>query len=242
MVPAAPSRALPCLVQDLRRQAAENPVAGSAAPHTHCLIPNFQGAAAATLCRAATPLRACKWKSGPGIFAALTPRPTRSPSVPRPSAPSSQHPNHRRPAPPSGSISRSNPPGPVGCVSTYNRGSSPDNSTALVPFPPDTITMMHVPRQPFSTAARIHPNIVPHLRPRRRMPTGWVKPVAAVVVVGYGVKTYLDMAQNRRQAQIEYMEREAASHKQRNEMLMDMYGDRSSLDELEKAIEFYEKR
>lgn len=69
-----------------------------------------------------------------------------------------------------------------------------------------------------------------------------VKPVAAVVVVGYGVKTYLDMAQNRRRAQMEYMEREAATRKQRNEMLMDMYGDRSSLDELEKAIEFYEKR
>lgn len=41
---------------------------------------------------------------------------------------------------------------------------------------------------------------------------------------------------------MEYMEREAATRKQRNEMLMDMYGDRSSLDELEKAIEFYEKR
>ncbi|KAH6970793.1 hypothetical protein BGZ61DRAFT_360978 [Ilyonectria robusta] len=102
--------------------------------------------------------------------------------------------------------------------------------------------MMRVPRQPFSTAARIHPNIVPHLRPQRRMRPGWVKSVAAVVVVGYGVKTYLDMAQNRRRAQMEYMEREAATRKQRNEMLMDMYGDRSSLDELEKAIEFYEKR
>ncbi|KAH7160081.1 hypothetical protein B0J13DRAFT_120597 [Dactylonectria estremocensis] len=104
--------------------------------------------------------------------------------------------------------------------------------------------MMRAPRQAFSTAARIHPNIVPHLRPRRRMPSisRWIKPVAAVAVVGYGVKTYLDMAQNRRRAQVEYMEREAATRKQRNEVLMDMYGDRSSLDELEKAIEFYEKR
>ncbi|KAK7429279.1 hypothetical protein QQZ08_004089 [Neonectria magnoliae] len=104
--------------------------------------------------------------------------------------------------------------------------------------------MMQTPRQPFSTAARIHPNIVPHLphlNPQR-MPRGWIKPVAAVVVVAYGAKTYLDMANNRRIAQNEYMERESASRKQRNEILMEMYGDRSSLNELEKAIEFYEKR
>ena len=66
--------------------------------------------------------------------------------------------------------------------------------------------------------------------------------MAAVVAVAYGVKTYLDMSNNRRVAQNEYMERESASRKQRNEILMEMYGDRSSLNELEKAIEFYEKR
>ncbi|KAF4467434.1 hypothetical protein FALBO_5687 [Fusarium albosuccineum] len=103
--------------------------------------------------------------------------------------------------------------------------------------------MMRAPRQSFSTAARIHPNIVPHLQPKRRMPFGrWVKPVAAVAVVGYGAKTYLEMAQTRRIAQIEAMERENAAFRERNETLMNMYGDRSSLNELEKAIEFYEKR
>ncbi|KAI5462912.1 hypothetical protein BGZ63DRAFT_176745 [Mariannaea sp. PMI_226] len=105
-----------------------------------------------------------------------------------------------------------------------------------------TAKMMRVPRQSFSTAARIHPNIVPHLRPRRKMPFGWMKPVGVVLVVGYGVKTYLDMAQKRRQAQLEYIEREQAAMRQQNELLMDMYGDRSSLESLEKAIEFYEKR
>jgi hypothetical protein len=62
------------------------------------------------------------------------------------------------------------------------------------------------------------------------------------LVVGYGVKTYLDMVQTRRMAQIEAMERENAAFRERNETLMNMYGDRSSLNELEKAIEFYEKR
>ncbi|KAF4978907.1 hypothetical protein FZEAL_4793 [Fusarium zealandicum] len=102
--------------------------------------------------------------------------------------------------------------------------------------------MMQVPRQTFSTAARIHPNIVPHLRPRRRMPLVWLKPVAAVMVVGYGVKTCLEMANTRRLAQIEAMERENNAMKERNETLMNMYGDRSSLNELEKAMEYYEKR
>lgn len=97
-------------------------------------------------------------------------------------------------------------------------------------------------QQPFSTAARIHPNIVPLLRPRPKMPLGWAKPVAAAVVVGYGVKSYLDVANNRRTAHAEAMEREAADLKKRNEMLLNMYGDRSSLEELEKAIEYYEKR
>ncbi|KAF5018689.1 hypothetical protein F66182_9303 [Fusarium sp. NRRL 66182] len=104
--------------------------------------------------------------------------------------------------------------------------------------------MMRVSRQAFSTAARIHPNIVPHLQPQqKRMSLGrLVKPVAAVMAVGYGVKVSLEMVQNRRVAQTEAMERENAAYRERNEALLNMYGDRSSLDELEKAIQFYEKR
>jgi hypothetical protein len=102
---------------------------------------------------------------------------------------------------------------------------------------------MRVPRQAFSTAARIHPNIGPHLRPQRRMSFGrWVKPVAAVVAVGYGAKLSLEMVATRRIAQMEATERENAAYRERNEALMNMYGDRSSLEELEKAVQFYEKR
>lgn len=102
---------------------------------------------------------------------------------------------------------------------------------------------MRVPRQAFSTAARIHPNIVPHLRPQRRMSFGrWVKPVAAVVAVGYGAKLSLEMVATRRIAQMEATERENVAYRERNEALMNMYGDRSSLEELEKAVQFYEKR
>ncbi|KAL3961543.1 hypothetical protein ACCO45_003066 [Purpureocillium lilacinum] len=37
-------------------------------------------------------------------------------------------------------------------------------------------------------------------------------------------------------------ERDAAEQQRRNNALMDVYGDRSSLEALEKAVEFYEKR
>lgn len=69
-----------------------------------------------------------------------------------------------------------------------------------------------------------------------------VKPVAAVLVVGYGVKSYLEMAHQLRMAQIKLMERENAELKERNEMLMNLYGDRSSLNNVERAVEFYSKR
>ncbi|CAM1507404.1 Fc.00g070450.m01.CDS01 [Cosmosporella sp. VM-42] len=103
--------------------------------------------------------------------------------------------------------------------------------------------MIRVSRQTFSTAARVHPNIVPHLRPPRgKMSLGWVKPVAAVLLVGYGVKSYIEMAHQLRMAQIQLMERENTALKERNEMLMNLYGDRSSLNNVQKAVEFYEKR
>jgi hypothetical protein len=50
------------------------------------------------------------------------------------------------------------------------------------------------------------------------------------------------MVATRRIAQMEATERENAAYRERNEALMNMYGDRSSLEELEKAVQFYEKR
>ncbi|KAF7562055.1 hypothetical protein G7046_g2092 [Stylonectria norvegica] len=102
--------------------------------------------------------------------------------------------------------------------------------------------MIKVTRKPFSTAARIHPNIVPHLRySRGRMPFAWVKPVATFLVVGYGVKSYIEMANQLRIAQVQLIERDNMALKERNEMLIEMYGDRSSLNNVQKAVDFYEK-
>jgi hypothetical protein len=63
--------------------------------------------------------------------------------------------------------------------------------------------------------------------------------VAAVAVATYAAKTYYDRAlelsaQRRNDS---YREQQA-----RNEQLMDMYGDRSNLEALERAVQHYEKK
>lgn len=100
--------------------------------------------------------------------------------------------------------------------------------------------MLRAPRG-FSTSARVHPSFLPHLRRSGRMPFRWLKPLAALSVAGFAAKTYVDgdgaHAASRQQA-----ERDDAELRRRNDALMDVYGDRSSLDALEKAVEYYEKR
>ena len=66
--------------------------------------------------------------------------------------------------------------------------------------------------------------------------------MAAVLLLGYGVKSYVEMAHQLRMAQVQLRERESTALKERNEMLMNLYGDRSSLNNVQKAVEFYEKR
>ncbi|KAL2207126.1 hypothetical protein CC79DRAFT_1321258 [Sarocladium strictum] len=100
---------------------------------------------------------------------------------------------------------------------------------------------MSQPPRHFSTAARVHPGIVAHMpMPRpRSVPIKGLTTVAAVAVAAYGAKTYYDRvvevsAQRRNDS---YREQQA-----RNERLMDMYGDRTSLAELERAVSHYEKK
>lgn len=63
--------------------------------------------------------------------------------------------------------------------------------------------------------------------------------VAAVVVAAYGAKTYYDKTVETVEQRRNDSYREQQS---RNERLLDVYGDRSSLEELEKAIQHYEKK
>lgn len=63
-----------------------------------------------------------------------------------------------------------------------------------------------------------------------------------LVGIGYIAKFGIDEVRERRIADVVTAERDAAELQRRNNALLDVYGDRSSLEELEKAIQFYEKK
>lgn len=69
-----------------------------------------------------------------------------------------------------------------------------------------------------------------------------LKPIATTLVGGSLFKVCLDRVGERRAARILAAEQEAAEQLRRNNAIMDVYGDRSSLGELERAVEFYDKR
>ncbi|EXV01126.1 hypothetical protein X797_005699 [Metarhizium robertsii] len=94
----------------------------------------------------------------------------------------------------------------------------------------------------FSTSARVHPSILPHLRQSRRPPFRWLKAALVLCGAGYIANVYIGRVRERRIADIVAAETKAAELQRRNNALLDVYGDRSSLEELEKAVQFYEKK
>ena len=68
------------------------------------------------------------------------------------------------------------------------------------------------------------------------------KPVFAVSMTGIALKLYMDRTIERRDIDMLATDRDSAEQQRRNNELLDMYGDRSSLEELEKAIQYYEKK
>ncbi len=69
----------------------------------------------------------------------------------------------------------------------------------------------------------------------------WPAALIGVSAVGYGAKVYIDVVREQRSA-TEAREREDAARRRRNAMLLDVYGDRESLEALEKAVQFYEEK
>ena len=65
--------------------------------------------------------------------------------------------------------------------------------------------------------------------------------LVGISAAGYGTKFYIDTVREQRIA-TELREREDAERRRRNAMLLDVYGDRETLEELEKAVQFYEKK
>lgn len=68
-----------------------------------------------------------------------------------------------------------------------------------------------------------------------------IKPLAGLLVVGVGLRTYTSSTRDQRIAEVQAADRYDAERRRQNE-LMDQYGARDSLEELEKAVAMYEKR
>lgn len=63
-----------------------------------------------------------------------------------------------------------------------------------------------------------------------------------LIGVGYIAKFGIDEMRERRIADVIAAEKDAAERQRRHNALLDVYGDRSTLEELEKAVQFYEKK
>ncbi|KAM0259218.1 hypothetical protein ACHAQJ_003423 [Trichoderma viride] len=93
----------------------------------------------------------------------------------------------------------------------------------------------------FSTAARVHPPFLPHLRPlpRRAPIRRWLKTAVVISAVGYASKSYLDYTRDQRRANAIAHEQDYAD---RQRMIENLYGGRESLEDLERGVADYERR
>ncbi|KAL6887308.1 hypothetical protein HDV57DRAFT_514863 [Trichoderma longibrachiatum] len=109
----------------------------------------------------------------------------------------------------------------------------------------------------FSTAARVHPSILPHLHasPRRAPFRRWLKTAVVVSAVVYASKSYLDFTRYSSthshsspshhshakdiRAAIQEQDNESL---RRQRMMEDLYGGRESLEDLEKGVAEYARR
>ncbi|ROT36737.1 hypothetical protein SODALDRAFT_361556 [Sodiomyces alkalinus F11] len=102
-------------------------------------------------------------------------------------------------------------------------------------------TMPREATRPFSTQARVHPTFLPYLHTRGRLAARWVPSTIAFIAAAYAVNHYIQLeAASRRAAEND--ERQARESRALTIELLDAYGDGSSLEALEKAVEVYEAR
>ncbi|KAK4228586.1 hypothetical protein QBC38DRAFT_361562 [Podospora fimiseda] len=99
------------------------------------------------------------------------------------------------------------------------------------------------PSRPFSTAARVYPPYLPYLSTAATRPSPvtrnikWLPPLAGVVAAGYAAVSYRGAQIDKQMAAAEQADLE---RRRKNLQLADAYGDRSSLEELERAMRVYE--
>ncbi|KAI1504499.1 hypothetical protein F5X99DRAFT_16941 [Biscogniauxia marginata] len=101
--------------------------------------------------------------------------------------------------------------------------------------------------RPFSTTAQVYPSYLPTLHKSGRMEKKLATATVAAVGIGYGLARYKQAQANQQQQQYaqgvpaEPLATPQQQQKQ-SEALMNAYGDRSSLAELEAAVRAYDSQ
>ncbi|KAK4244490.1 hypothetical protein C7999DRAFT_17258 [Corynascus novoguineensis] len=104
------------------------------------------------------------------------------------------------------------------------------------------------PTRLLTTSARVHPPYLPYLHnasQTRGKSLKWLPPLAAVVTAGYAVSAYRNeiaaYQTSTSTTTADHLSEQAEAERRRREAAMaDAYGDRGSLEELERAVAVYE--
>ncbi|KAG6040428.1 hypothetical protein E4U41_000558 [Claviceps citrina] len=94
----------------------------------------------------------------------------------------------------------------------------------------------------FSTSNKAHLGFLSQLRQSRRAPLRWLQISVLLFTSVTMVNSYAKKIREQRKTKVVTAERDFAETQHRNNALLDAYGDRSSLEELERARQLYEKR
>lgn len=103
---------------------------------------------------------------------------------------------------------------------------------------------MPPPRHHFSTAAKVHPSFLPRLHETSAAPPRFRRNAtigAAGAVLLYAAVS-ATRAVNERREEVAESQRRDMERQREQQLLMDQYGDRESLEALEKAISHYGKK
>ncbi|KAJ9148901.1 hypothetical protein NKR23_g4743 [Pleurostoma richardsiae] len=101
--------------------------------------------------------------------------------------------------------------------------------------------MYRIPRRNFATSARVYPGFLPFLNTMRKG-AKWIPPFLVLMTIGYGISAYRQGQIEEYLTNMEKLHQQDAERRRRAKLLLDAYGDRTSLDELQAAMRVYESQ
>jgi hypothetical protein len=86
----------------------------------------------------------------------------------------------------------------------------------------------------------VYPPYLPYLHISRRLSRRWIAPAFALAAIGIGITALRQARREHAQRLVAAARIEEDAKRRKNKMLMEAYGGRMSLNELEEAVKVYE--